>query len=186
MSIRSLISSATAEAGRPLEAQHRSTMEECLQTSLRDVRLHLSPASRIANEALGSLAFAVDNHICFRCDFDPFDPLFANLLAHEAVHVAQKRLGKNGGLTHSAPSARQLEQEACGIAAGLLRGTPAARITPDPSSQPRLFGPAGHYYTAFYTSVAVGFQFETAKSIAFFTQVPDLVEELDAKAEGFG
>jgi len=186
MSIRSLISSATADAGRPLEAQHRSTIEECLQTSLRDVRLHISPASRIANEALGSLAFAVNNHICFRCDFDPSGPLFTSLLAHEAVHVVQKRLGNKGEAIHHAPSAGHLEQEACAIAAGVLRGIPASCITPDPSSHPRLFGPAGHYYTAFYTSVAVGFQFETAKSIAFFTQVPDLVEELDAKAEGIG
>jgi hypothetical protein len=158
-------------------------MEECLQTSLRDVSLHFSPASRAANELLGSLAFAVDGHICFREYFDPSSRFFSYLLAHETAHVVQKRRGKQGS-AHRLPSAEELEQEANVVASGVLHGIPASTVTPDPTSYPRLFGPAGHYYTAFYTSVAAGFPFETAKSIAFFTQVPDLVEELDAKAGG--
>src|SRR5205814_4647438 len=57
-------------------------------------------------------------------------------------------------------------------------------LSPDPSAQPRFYGPAGHYYTAFYAALAVGFSVATARSIAFYTQLPDLVSELDAKVAG--
>ncbi|WP_375443588.1 DUF6765 family protein [uncultured Fibrella sp.] len=39
---------------------------------------------------------------------------------------------------------------------------------------------AGHYYTVYYVSLAVGFSHEQAKDFAFFTQMPDQVKELDA------
>ena len=186
MFINQLISAATSDCGISIDAAHRSLMEDCFQTSFRDLRLHFSLASQVANDALGSLAFTVDDHICFRPGFDacPGAP-YTYLLAHELTHVMQKRRGrKPGRTTQSIGLEEQLENEADAIAFGVLKGMRAARVTPDPSSAPRLYGPAGHYYTAFYTAAAVGFDFATASAIAFYTQLPDLVEEIDAYKEG--
>jgi hypothetical protein len=150
------------------------------------VRLHFSPASEAANDALGSLAFAIDGHICFRPGFDAALGMpFRYLLAHELTHVMQKRRGReqSPGLASIAPG-EQLEQEADATAAGILKEARAPRLTPDPFSSPRMYGPAGHYYTAFYTAAAAGFDFKTANAIAFYTQLPDLVSEIDAYAQG--
>jgi hypothetical protein len=42
------------------------------------------------------------------------------------------------------------------------------------------YGEAGHFYTAYLVALAVGFDDQTAFHIAFFTQMPDEVSELDA------
>jgi hypothetical protein len=187
MPIKQLISAAIADRGTAMNADQRSLMEDCFESSFRDVRLHFSAASQVANDALGSLAFTVGNHVCFRPGFDgSLAAVFTYLLAHELSHVVQKRRARTpAGHLQSIPTEAQLEQEADTIAAGVLQGMRATRVTPDPSSLPRLYGPAGHYYTAFYTALAVGFNYEIAKKIAFYTQLPDLVEELDATAAGF-
>lgn len=40
----------------------------------------------------------------------------------------------------------------------------------------------GHYYTVYYVSLLVGFDEDTSFKLAFYTQLPDQVEELDAVA----
>src|SRR5882757_3343516 len=186
MPIKQLIAAAIADRGTSIDAHQRSLMEDCFETSFRDVRLHFSSASQAANNALGSLAFTVGDHIRFRPGFDSsLGAAFTYLLAHELSHVMQKRrAGDLVGSLPSIPSEEQLEHEADTIAADVLKGLRARPVTPDPSSLPRLYGPAGHYYTAFYTALAVGFDYQTAKQIAFYTQLPDLVAELDAKVAG--
>lgn len=44
---------------------------------------------------------------------------------------------------------------------------------------------AGHYYTVYYVSLAVGYENKEAFTNAFFTQLPDEVEELDAAEQAF-
>jgi hypothetical protein len=44
-----------------------------------------------------------------------------------------------------------------------------------------MWGEAGHYYTVYYVSLAAGFDEGTAYRNAFYAQMPDEVEELDAK-----
>ncbi|MFC4306912.1 SpvB/TcaC N-terminal domain-containing protein [Cohnella boryungensis] len=44
-----------------------------------------------------------------------------------------------------------------------------------------MWGEAGHYYTVYYVSLAAGFDEKTAYRNAFYAQMPDEVEELDAK-----
>src|SRR5205814_9891961 len=139
MSNHHLISAAIAADAHPIDAYHRSLMEECFQTTLRDVRLHFSTASRAANEAFASLPFTVDNHICVR---SAPDASFTWLLAHELTHVLQKRRAAQSRDRRSASLAR-LEREASAAADGILRGLPAVRLSPDPSAQPRFYGPAG-------------------------------------------
>src|ERR1700678_2069073 len=186
MSINQLISAAAAEPGAAIDALHRSLMEDCFQSSFRDVRLHFSPASQAANDALGSLAFAIDGHIFFRPGFDASPGTsFTYLLAHELTHVMQKRRGRESDRNlQSMASEVRLEQEAGAIAAGVLNGIRAPQVTPDPSSSARLYGPAGHYYTSFWASLAAGFDPAMAQRIAFYTQMPDQVKELDAVAAG--
>lgn len=43
-----------------------------------------------------------------------------------------------------------------------------------------MYGEAGHFYTVYYVSLAAGFDEETAFRNAFYAQLPDEVEELDA------
>ncbi|MDN3689781.1 SpvB/TcaC N-terminal domain-containing protein [Cyclobacterium jeungdonense] len=43
-----------------------------------------------------------------------------------------------------------------------------------------MYGEAGHFYTVYYVSLAAGFDHDTAFRNAFYAQLPDEVEELDA------
>lgn len=180
MSIEKLISAAVAERGEAMPSALRLRMESCFDTDFSQVRLHFSSASREANRALGSLAFAVADHICF--GYDSWNSAsFRYLLAHELAHVAQKR---RGWLASRRVSEDQLEKEACAGAMAALCGRPAPFLSPDACVGPRLYGPAGHFYTSFWASLAAGFDLQAAKRIAFYTQMPDQVKELDATAAG--
>lgn len=187
MRTKQLIDAAIQEQGSPIDPCLLARMESSFETSIRDVRLHFSSASLAANEALGSLAFTIENHICFAREPDSFSGKeFSSLLAHELTHVAQKRKGRHGcGSTQRDSSEALLEQEACATSVAVLQGLPVTALSPDPSPSPRLFGPAGHYYTTFYLSLAVGFDYDMAAQIAFFTQLADQVAELDAVVAGF-
>ena len=44
------------------------------------------------------------------------------------------------------------------------------------------YAQAGHYYTVYFLSLAAGFDTSTAFRNAFYAQLPDLLEELDAKS----
>jgi hypothetical protein len=159
-------------------------MEECFQAKLGDVRLHFSPESSVANKALGSLAFSVEDDICFR--FPPNslkNRVFESILAHEISHVIQRRSGARAD-GYTLPTAQQLEMEAGAASVRVMAGLPAGNFTRDAAQMPRCYGPAGHYYTAFYTALAVGLPYDTANKIAFYTQLPDLVCELDAIKSG--
>src|SRR5271168_3142042 len=91
---RQLVSLTASDKGVPLEGSVRALMERCFGTGLDHVRLHFSPQSDAANRALGSLAFAVDHHICFRAGWgEGQGTLFTRVLAHEIAHTIQKRLG---------------------------------------------------------------------------------------------
>jgi hypothetical protein len=185
MSTHHFITASITSAAHPIDAHLRELLEDGYGANLRDVRLHFSPASVAANQALGSIAFAVDGHICFRSNPDTWaDKRFTYLLAHEVAHIMQKRNTVRAHASSCAVPNTHLEREACMAALRVLRGERVGQVTPDTSSSPRLYGPAGHYYTAFYTAMAAGFPYDTASSIAFFTQLPDLVCELDAHVAG--
>ena len=198
MQTKQLIDAAIQEQGSPIDPCLLPRIESSFETSFRDVRLHCSPASQAANKALGSLAFTVDEHICFspeilkpeiasaRADSQSVHSVsFVYLLAHELAHVVQKRRGKQRvGSTRREPAEEHLEREACMLAIRALRGERVEHVTPDTSPAPRLYGPAGHYYTALWTCLAVGFDLDIAQKSAFYTQLPDQVKELDATAAG--
>ncbi len=49
---------------------------------------------------------------------------------------------------------------------------------------PRGWGVAGHYYTVYFVLLAAGLDPVMAKQLAFFAQMPDQVDELDATSAG--
>jgi hypothetical protein len=100
-----------------------SSHHGCFGADLDDIRIHRSAASDSLNRASGSLAFAVDNHIGFKTGFDEsYGELFLCGLAHELVHVLQKRRARKAS-KQTLGSAWVLEEEADRIACEVLRGT---------------------------------------------------------------
>ena len=53
------------------------------------------------------------------------------------------------------------------------------------AAQPLCWEEAGHYYTVYYVALACGVPNDDAMRIAFWTQFPDEVSELDAVKAGF-
>ena len=186
MPIKQFIAAAVSDPGTPIDAYHRAVMEDCFQTSFHDVRLHFSPAADAANRALHSLALTTGSHICFHSSVNVCaGSNFTRLLAHELAHVVQKRCRPVTHLRYPGNvNGHQLEYEACLAANSVLNRSPLPHLSPDPTTLPRTYGLAGHYYTAFYTAMAAGFDFAVANDIAFFTQLADLVTELDGKEAG--
>jgi hypothetical protein len=185
-SVRELVSAATLDRGVRLRGELRDRMEYCFGTCLGDVRLHFSEGSRIANERLGSLAFAVDGHVCFRPGFDEsLGSAFTAVLAHEMAHVVQKRLRGNDAVGERAPSAL-LEREAMRSTAQVQGGEGVSPLTPDLWEGPRCWDIEGHYYTIFAVALVAGLPLRDAARVAFFAQFPDQVKELDAIPAGTG
>lgn len=184
MAIRHIVSSAIESGSRAIDAENLAWLEDCFECSLRDVQLHFSHESTRANFAMGSAAFALRDHICFRAMPGSFHSRsFKSLLAHEIVHVIQQRQeARASGILCA--SKQQLEVEAGIGAARAMNGLSVGTLTCDHGETPRCYGPAGHYYTALFTAIAAGLEFKTSQEIAFYTQFPDLVCELDAIVAG--
>jgi hypothetical protein len=185
MSKMHLISAAVAGDSYPIAGHHRALMEECFRTSLRDVCLHFSPSSSLANQELHSLAFSIGNHICFRSNPETLNgTIFTYLLAHELAHVIQQRREtvRSGKPEHSV---RQLEREADVAAALVLQEAVVPDLSADVRALPRCWDVQGHYYTILWISFAAGLPLVDAKCNAFYAQMPDQVNELDAVPAGF-
>jgi hypothetical protein len=105
------------------------------------------------------------------------------VIAHELAHVVPKRRGR-GDPAAPRVSDRQIETEANRAAIAALSGTVYHCLSAVISSQIRSWGPAGHYYTAYFALKAAGFPDDVASRAAFFCQMPDQVTSLDAKYSG--
>ena len=97
----------------------------------------------------------------------------------------QARLGMRA--RPSAGVARRIatEMEADSAAVQVLQGRRYACSVPLPIGQLATWGPAGHYYTVYYVLLAAGVENAEAARLAFYTQMPDEVRELDAEAAGW-
>ena len=179
-----LVSAATSDRGFRLTGTTRALMEHCFNADLQDIRLHYSESSGKANQAFGSVAFAVDRHICFGPEFDASKgSAFTYILAHEIAHVLQKRRAASPK-PRIAGSCWQLELEADRSALQVLRGQPVSQLSADAWTGPRCWDVQGHYYTVLWASLAAGLSLPDAERNSFFTQMPDQVSELDAIAAG--
>jgi hypothetical protein len=106
-----------------------------------------------------------------------------HLLAHELAHVVQKRRrGRNQTGSAQAPPPRwRVESEAAAAAAAVAGGGCFTCVLADEPDRPRFWGPLGHYYTVYFVMLSAGVQDDLAHELAYYTQIPDLVSELDAK-----
>ena len=173
-----------SDPGEHLAGATKDFMESGFGADLDDIRIHRSAASDSLNRASGSLAFAVDNHIGFKTGFDEScGELFLYVLAHELVHVLQKRRARKAS-KQTLGSAWVLEEEADRIACEVLSGTRLSNVTADSPEIVRFWGPAGHYWTVYLVSLAAGWSRHAALTNAFYAQMPDQVEELDATEAG--
>lgn len=158
------------QGGRlPDALRHR--LERSFGTDLSEVRLHRCGTARRITEELGTIACAVDGAILLGAEVPDA------VLAHEVVHLLQARL----------PGAAPLpvaEEEAHRLAARALAGLPCRVSVPADGARPLCWEEAGHYYTVYFVALACGVPNDDAMRIAFWTQFPDEVSELDAVKAG--
>lgn len=162
---------------RPLPPAFRRRLEAAYGTCLRHVRVHDGPAAaRIAAEA-GGPACAVGGRDVFLGPVPRHRR--ALVLAHEAAHLVQQRRTPRPG--EPMPDA---EAEAHAAAHAALAGR-AVRIRAalDPRL-PACWGEAGHYYTVYFVALAAGVDPGIAYRLAFWTQMADEIDELNAVPAG--
>src|SRR5271165_5708448 len=140
MNRKRLLLEAICDPGQKLSPPTKNFMESRFCADLGDIRIHHTAASDSLNRASASLAFAVENHIGFKSGFDESSgELFLYVLAHELVHVLQKRRARK------APKQRPgqpwvLEEEADRIACQVLGGTRLSKFTADSPETVRFWG----------------------------------------------
>ena len=184
MNTKEMLLEAISDPGEQLAAATKDFMENRFGAVLGDIRIHYSAASDSLNRAFGSLAFAIDDHIGFRTGFnESCGRLFLYVLTHELVHVLQKRKSREVP-NQTLGSALVLEVEADRIACEVLGGTRVSEFTADSPKIARFWGPAGHYWTIYLVSLAAGWPRHAALTNAFYAQMPDQVDELDATEAG--
>lgn len=165
----------TASTVRPLPCSLRRLLEARFGADLGGVRLHSGPAAaRLAGQA-GGLACALGGWDIF------LGPLPRRgrgaILVHEIAHLLQQRLP-------GPPRPRAAEAEAHLAAAAILGGR---RFRPRMALDPRVpacWGEAGHYYTVYFCALAAGIGDPIAYRLAFWAQMADEIEDLDAVPAG--
>jgi hypothetical protein len=161
-------------------------MEGGYSADFRDVIIHTSEQSHRANAALGTTAFTIGNHVCFsRGAYDPDSWSGRLLLAHELAHVVQSRLGVMASPRASIARRIAAETEADTAALHVLHERRHVCSVPLPAGELSAWGPAGHYYTTYYVLLAAGLENAEAQRLAFYAQMPDEVDELDAESAGW-
>ena len=121
-------------------------------------------------EALGTRGVALEGRIFLAPDSD------ARVLAHELAHVAQQRLWRGVPVPRA-----WTEAEAHAAALGVIS---RPRLPLDPRI-PTCWEEVGHYYTVYYVLLAAGIRDPIARQIAFYSQRPDEVSDIDAARAGF-
>jgi hypothetical protein len=122
---RAVESLITRDAGEPLPARDRATLEPLIGVESRAVRIHAGPEAGAVAERLGARALTLGRHVVFgRDEYRPGDPAGRRLLAHELAHVAQSATSR--GVPSTAAARRAAESQAERVAGRAVRGEPAA------------------------------------------------------------
>ena len=132
-------------------------------------QLHTDGAAQRLTRELGVPALAVGSHVFASPNVSP------EILGHELVHVEQARREPSVRVTLEPQRRAAAEREARAPGDGPVREGGLVHY----------YGEAGHFYTAYLVAMAVGFDDTTAFRIAFYTQMPDEVLELDATHMAF-
>jgi hypothetical protein len=135
------------------------------------VKVERGPFAARLCAGLGTRGVALEGRVFLAPEAD------ARVLAHEVAHVAQQRL-------RGPARPRLAEAEAHHAAARLLRGWGARVAQPLDPREPACWEEVGHYYTTYYVLLAAGVRDDLARRIAFYTQLPDEVSDLDAYRAG--
>jgi hypothetical protein len=133
----------------------------------------------------GAAAWTVGEHIYLAGEwYQPDTAAGRRVLAHELAHVVQKRRPAPGRPAGGGAARILIEAEAHAAAAVVTSGGRFICSVADRPEEPRAWGVAGHYYTAYFILLAAGVDNATAAQMAFFAQMPDQVDELDATSAG--
>jgi hypothetical protein len=110
--------------------------------------------------------------------------VLTSVVVHELTHVLQKRRAVSGASRIRSVTQTEFERQAHKAAQCYVLGEKCPDISADPTDRPRAWGPAGHYYTVYAVSRFAGLSDLLADQLAFFSQMPDQVKDLDAIVAG--
>ncbi len=102
------------------------------------------------------------------------------VLAHEAAHLVQSCRGGAVPDMGGDDAMAEVEAEASLAALSAGIGRPLSIKCSIPTQYRLNWGAAGHYYTVYYITLACGADPDEAARMAFYAQLPDLVDELSA------
>jgi len=164
----------------PLDRETRLFMEQGLEENFRQVRI------TVRKHEGGPVAFVSGEHIVLAAGcYQPQSRLGKLVLAHELAHVVQKRRAVGRRVRSPRPAAlSSLEAEAHRAAAVVAGGGRFRCVHADAFDTPRFWEEEGHYYTSYLVMLAAGLKGDVAQKMAWYAQVPDEVEELDAAGWG--
>jgi hypothetical protein len=170
-------SAAPANAS-PLPRFLRVRLEGSLGPIPRGITIHTGPLADRKTEQLGTLACAEAGAIhLHRAAPRPDTDIGLWLLAHETAHIIQQ--------SRSTGTDADPEAEADAAAAAVLAGRRFhCRAAADPH-RPACWDSSGHYYTIYLLGLGAGLEAKLAARIAYYCQLPDLADELDAKEAGY-
>jgi hypothetical protein len=164
----------------PLPEWLRHCVARSLGRQYREVTLRTGARADQLTEALDTTACAWQGSIFLhRSAPPPHSPAGRWMLAHEAAHILQQSLPAREASVATA------EAEADAAAAAILAGQPyhcRAGLYP---AQPACWDSSGHYYTIYLLGLGAGLAPGLAARIAYYCQLPDLADELDAAEAGF-
>ncbi len=159
-----------------LSTEIRSLLEHGFGTTFDSTIVVITP------DAPGARPFATAERVVIPEPlYRPNEPAGRRLLAHEFAHVVQKRRGAAG---RARARVDALEGEAARAAEWVSAGLRFACRLADTAAAPRYWNEPGHYYTCYFVLLAAGFEPRLSQNMAFFCQIPDMVCELDATAQG--
>lgn len=162
---------------RALFARCAPRFEAALGVFVKTTRIEATADSKITAAAVDS-----DRLVLGADFFEADERAKLDILAHEAVHLAQKWRGESGARSarRSCEMTAALESQAHRLGAAALAGRRVETPLADPSPAPSFWGPAGHYYASLFVMLAAGIEEAAAYQRAFFCQMPDQVFEFDA------
>jgi hypothetical protein len=86
-----LVGDTVRTGGQPLDATTRADMEARFGFDFSRVRIHTGAQAARSAEAIGALAYTVDDHVVFGADrYSPYTADGRRLIAHELAHVVQQ------------------------------------------------------------------------------------------------
>jgi hypothetical protein len=169
----------------PLDVEFRRKAECFYSMDFCDVRLHCETAVHATFVGIRAASCGSrDVLLSGRCDYD--DPFVRSVLIHELCHVAQKKAARRSQTAWAGPpDIALLEAQATDAEHRFKLGLGAPVLSPCPTAITLEWNPSGHYYTVYLIGLATGTDPDRAQRVALFSQVADLVDELDATWCGF-